>query len=143
VELYLKSSHLEIASAEILLDIGRPVPVAGRPHTAVLVKDGDRDCRSTARLAVIGHGDLKSGVPIDAEWSKWVSDIPDACFSVKDGCTCGAGNRMSSQRGHRVTFDLIRPAAVPDNRVEITFHAGLCVLNVEPEVILRSSASRI
>jgi hypothetical protein len=41
VNFYLKSPHLEIASAEFLLDILRAVPVASEPHTATVIKHGD------------------------------------------------------------------------------------------------------
>ena len=69
--------HLKIAPTKYLLFGCRAGPVAGVPHTAALVPNGDRDCVATAGLSFVGHGDLESGVTVDADRNKRVSDILD------------------------------------------------------------------
>ena len=88
---------MKITSAECLLDIGRAVPVAGKPHTSLLVKHSDRDFITATRLAIICHTHLKRSVTINADRrSIWISDILDVCLAIKRRRTGGTTSRSSS-----------------------------------------------
>src|SRR5438552_7075188 len=137
-----KSPHHEIASTDFLFHCFRSVPAAGEPNTAALVPDRNGNRVVSTGLTIIGHRHLKRGVAIDADYMKRIRDILDVCLAI-EGRRIRHSHCLGSQGRHRVTFDLIRPAIVPNDCVEITLHAGLCVLDVEPKVVLRANTSRI
>src|SRR5438874_7778547 len=126
--------HLKVAPAEYLLFGCRAGPVAGVPHTAALVPDGDRNCVTTAWLTFIRHRHLECGVTIDADGHKRVSDILNVCLAIERGCRIWVRSRyngINTQRRHGVTFDLIRPAIVPNDRINVSFRTVFVVLDIE------------
>ena len=60
-----------------------------------------------------------------------------------EGCRVRQSGRMRCQRCHRVAFDLISVPVVPDDCVDVTMQPVVCILDVEPKVILCSNSSRI